>query len=113
MHELSIAQNIVDLVLEKLPESNKKILAVNIKVGEVSGVIPDSLEFCFNIIIKDTKLQGAKLNIERVSATAFCNLCNKTFLIEHFLFTCPSCNGNDIKVLTGTELMVTDIILDD
>ncbi len=113
MHELSIAQNIVELVLENLPDNFKKVVAVNVKVGDISGVIPESLEFCFNILIKDTKLNGAKLNIERVSATASCNLCNKNFQIENLIFNCPYCFSTDTKILTGTELTISDIILDD
>ncbi len=113
MHELSIAQNIVDLVLENIAEEQRKVIAVNIKLGEISGVIPESLEFCFDVITKDTKLQGAKLNIERVSATAYCNQCDKTYQIEHLLFSCPFCFGSDIKILTGNELLISEIILSD
>lgn len=114
MHELSIAQNIVDLVLESLPaDGNKKVLAVNIKVGEVSGVIPESLEFCFNVIVKDTKLDGAKLKIEKISATAHCNQCKEYFRIEHLLFSCPICFSTDIEILSGNELAISEIVIDE
>ncbi|MCX7833309.1 MAG: hydrogenase maturation nickel metallochaperone HypA [Ignavibacteria bacterium] len=113
MHELSIAQNIVDLVLENLPDNINKISIVNIKVGEISGVIPESLEFCFNVIIKNTKLDGAKLNIEKVPATAYCKACDKDFQIEHLLFTCPYCFGTDIKLITGNELEIINVVVDE
>ncbi len=67
MHELSIAQNIVDIVQQHLPETRGgEVQSVKVRVGRLSGVIPESLEFCFSVIVGDTVLRGAELAIELV-----------------------------------------------
>ncbi|HTP13579.1 MAG TPA: hydrogenase maturation nickel metallochaperone HypA, partial [Bacteroidota bacterium] len=67
MHELSIAQNIVDMVHQYAPTGNgETVKSVRLRVGEYSGVVADSLEFCFSAIVADTPLRGTTLEIERV-----------------------------------------------
>lgn len=114
MHELSIAQNILDLVKENIPEGDDvKVKNVNLILGEISGVIPESLEFCFEVITKGTPLEGVMLKIERIPVTARCNKCVLEFKVENLFFLCPECGSSDVKILTGTEMQVSEIEIDD
>lgn len=112
MHELSIAQNIIDLVRENI-DGKTNVKNIYLKLGEISGVIPDSLEFCFDVITKETELEGAKLVIEKIPVTAKCNKCALEFRIENLFFICPECGSADIKILTGTDMQITEIEIDD
>jgi Zn finger protein HypA/HybF involved in hydrogenase expression len=67
MHELSIAQSILDIVREYIPEPRSaEAQSIKVRLGGLSGVVPASLDFCFSAITNDTSLRQAKLNIELV-----------------------------------------------
>lgn len=110
MHEVSIMQNSIKIVLEKAEENNlKNISKITIKIGELSGVISDSLIFAFNSLSKGTIAEGAKFSIEKVDATAMCDDCGIIFKIDHFNKLCPNCNKFSTNILSGYELYVNTI----
>ncbi|HEY9164565.1 MAG TPA: hydrogenase maturation nickel metallochaperone HypA [Candidatus Kryptonia bacterium] len=110
MHELSIAENIVNIVRENVDgNASGKVKVVRVKVGELAGVIPESLEFCFNAIIGGTPLEGARLFLERTRLTARCSSCGKDSEIRDFTFLCAACGSTDLEVITGDELQVMEI----
>ena len=112
MHELSIAQSILDIVREYVPEPRSaEVQSIKVRLGGLSGVVPESLDFCFPAIISDTPLRKAKLNIERVETQLHCSDCRQTSTVEGFLFLCPECGGRDIKLISGAELQVVEIEL--
>ena len=114
MHELSIAQNIFDLVEENVScKDREKVRNINIRLGEISGVIPESLEFCFEVITKGTSFEKSLLKIERIPVTAKCNKCSREFTVENLFFFCAVCGSSDIKILAGTEMQISEIEIDD
>lgn len=114
MHELSIAQSIIDIVNQYLPNENfHSVKSVNIKVGKFSNILVDSLEFCFDALIKDTPLQGATLKIKNIPVQIKCSKCQKISEIEPPIFLCPNCSNNSIKIISGTEMQVEDIELNE
>lgn len=114
MHELSIAQSIVDIVLQHLPPSDGiHVTKVRLTLGAMAGVVPDSLEFCFGAITQGTQIEGAVLEIERMPLTARCGNCGREGEIEPTLFACPSCGSNRLTILTGREMQVRDIEVDE
>jgi hydrogenase nickel incorporation protein HypA/HybF len=115
LHELSIAQSIVDIVLQHLPEeANGQVHSVKVRVGRLSGIVPQSLDFCFNSIVDETPLNGARLEIETVAVTAECLTCGDTFTKDDdTVYICPQCSGNDLRFIAGTELQVVEVALVD
>ncbi|MDP4147137.1 MAG: hydrogenase maturation nickel metallochaperone HypA [Bacillota bacterium] len=110
MHEVSIMESAMDIVLEKAKEHNfKNIHKITIKIGELSGVMSDALVFAFNGVSKGTIAEGAEFLIEKVEATAGCNDCGIIFPIDHFNKLCPSCNKFSTNILSGYELYVNTI----
>jgi hydrogenase nickel incorporation protein HypA/HybF len=110
MHEVSIIQNLIDIVLKKAEENKlKTINKISLKIGDFSGVMKDSLMFAFQGISKGTALQNTELAIERVKATGECIDCNLIFEIEHFNKLCPKCNKFCSSILTGYELYINTI----
>jgi len=107
MHELGLMQNIVDAVQDHARSNNvKKVMKVILEVGKVSGVVPESLEFCFEICTKDTALEGAELEIQSVAAVARCKGCGQDFdLVEHD-FSCPTCKDSAWEMISGRELII-------
>jgi hydrogenase nickel incorporation protein HypA/HybF len=114
MHELSVAQGILDLVQHHVPEDQARdVREVTVRIGALSGIVADSLEFCFSAIVAGTPYDGASLAIERVPTRATCNGCSREFGIEELVFRCPHCGGPSIRVVSGDELQVTSVELAD
>lgn len=114
MHELSIAQNILEIVREYVSEERAaEVQAVKVRVGELSGVVAESLEFCFSAIISDTALKHATLKIESVPAQLHCSACGHSCSPDGLLFRCPGCGAGSIQLVSGTELQVIEIELAD
>ncbi|MBU2445746.1 MAG: hydrogenase maturation nickel metallochaperone HypA [Bacteroidetes bacterium] len=114
MHELSIAQEIVNIVNQYLPENgNNSVRSVKVAVGKLSNILPDSLEFCFEAITTNSNLHGAKLEIEKIPLTVQCGDCNEKSDLEETIFVCPNCGGFNLQILSGRELNVIEIELDE
>jgi hydrogenase nickel incorporation protein HypA/HybF len=113
MHELSIAQNILDIVRESVPEDElADVRIVRLKLGTFSGVVADSLDFCFSVISAETQLARAHLEFEHVPFVVKCRSCQKTFENEIGFVVCPECGGAETVVLSGRELQVMEIELE-
>jgi hydrogenase nickel incorporation protein HypA/HybF len=113
MHELSIAQSILDIVLQHLPPEAPPVETVKVRIGRLSGVLAESLEFCFGVVVSGTPLEGARMEIEHIPAQATCRGCGKGFQVPETLFCCPSCATTDIKLTSGFELQVAEIVVSD
>jgi len=110
MHEVSIIQNVVKIVIDKAIENKfTKVNKVSLKIGELSGVMPESLNFAFKSCIIDTMLEGSILEIEKVKAIAECFDCTQEFPIDHFNKLCPCCNKFCSSIISGYELYVNTI----
>jgi hydrogenase nickel incorporation protein HypA/HybF len=112
MHEMSIAQNIVEVVKQHMPlDDKRRIKSVKLKLGAFADIERDSLEYCFEVITEGTALQGATLDIEEIEMTAKCRGCGATSQLTYGAFVCPVCTSSDIDVLTGAEFEVIGVHL--
>jgi hydrogenase nickel incorporation protein HypA/HybF len=113
MHELSVAQSILDIVQQSVPKDElADVRIVRLKLGTFSGVVADSLDFCFTAITSETPLAKAHLVFEHVPFAVQCRHCQKTFENDIGFVVCPECEGTDTVVLSGRELQVTEIELE-
>ena len=114
MHELSIAEEIVNIVYQYVPNPEKsQVDSVKVCIGKLSNILPDSLMFCFEAITSESPLKGAKLEIIHVPVTITCNICDAESEIEPPVFACPKCGSNQIKITGGTDMRVDSIELND
>lgn len=112
MHELSIAQSIVDLIGQYVPEEEAaEVRHVKVRVGRLAGVVADSLDFCFSAIVSGTSLSRASLDIEEIPIQSRCTGCGEVFAVEGAAFLCPFCGSAELKIVSGTELQVVEIEL--
>ena len=113
MHEMTVTQGIMDIVLKTARDNNaSKVKAVNLTVGTLAQVVPDCVAFYFEILTKDTVAEGAALNIETVQARARCSGCGHEFEADDMLLKCPQCGDVLGKLISGRELAVTSIDID-
>ena len=110
MHEASIAQNLLEIALEKAKDHNaKKITFIRIKVGEFAGVNNVSLEFAFKNFCKETIAEGASLKILNTPLKGQCKKCKLVFNIKKDKFKCLKCNSLEIEIISGYDLYIQDI----
>ena len=113
MHEMSIAQSVLEIVDETLSrEKFNKLKEVVVQVGQLVAVVPDSLIFCFEALIEDTVYQGAKITVEIIPTRAVCNACRHEFEIREICFSCPRCESTEIRVTRGEELTISHLEVD-
>jgi len=110
MHELSITQNILSIVLEqaKVAKANK-ITKINLTIGELSGVVNECVQFYFDIISKDTIAAEASLSFERPPTKLCCRNCAATFSPDDLDWTCPNCREQKVEIVSGRQCYVESI----
>jgi hydrogenase nickel incorporation protein HypA/HybF len=112
MHELGIAQNILQIVQQSVPEEYAAdVRAIRLRIGQLSGVVPDSLSFCFDVLVNDTKMRQATLAIEQVPLVSECRDCKNRFQADDLAFSCPACRSCRLDIVSGRELEVVEIEL--
>jgi hydrogenase nickel incorporation protein HypA/HybF len=107
MHELSIVANLFEILEEQAKEKKaKKITLVRLRVGVLSGVVPEFLETAFNIYKKSTIANQARLEIEKIPLEIECQKCHQRTMKEDFVFICEHCGSRELKTLRGTDLLL-------
>lgn len=112
MHELSIAQNIVEIAIDSVPDKDRnKIERIMLEIGDMSGIVSDSLQFCFDVIKKDTPLKNTEMIIKKIPFLIFCNSCKAETTNEFGIRSCGICNEFNTRVISGTEMKITGLEL--
>ena len=121
MHEFSMAQQIFSIVMKVAKENNvKKILEINIEVGQLTFLNPDQLKFALKVLSEDTIAQDAKIRIEIIQPEIRCNSCKYTGRISYdgpeshtiypiIFLKCPKCGSTDVEIIRGKECNIKNI----
>lgn len=110
MHEMSIAQSLIEIIKEEmLKHKAKGLRSVRLHVGQMASIVPDALSFCFEVITAGTELQGARLVMDVIPLRGICRACNKDFDILDYAFLCPLCGGTEIDTLGGQDLSIVEM----
>lgn len=110
MHELSIARQLLDIVAEAAAQHDlKRVNRLRVVVGALGNVVPEALEFAFDVAGEGTVAAGAELEIVEVPVTVRCNACGAESTLEDFAFLCTACGSLDVTVLKGNELYLDSI----
>lgn len=110
MHELAITRNIVAIVTEAA--QGRKVRRVTLEVGELSGVMTDSIAFCFDAVAQGTVLEKAELDIQVIPGRARCSACGAEFATATLYAPCP-CGSHRREQLQGEELNVKTMELEE
>jgi hydrogenase nickel incorporation protein HypA/HybF len=115
MHEMSIAVAVVGQVEDAAHAAGvTTVRTVRLQVGELAGVVPDSLAFCFELACAGTVLEGARLETEPVAARARCEPCADEWRVGMPPdLCCPACGTAAAELLSGRELLIAGVRWDD
>jgi len=107
MHEMAIAQGILDIVLEAAAgNAAETVVRIKLQVGEMTEVEPEALTFCFAALAAGTAAAAAQLDVEVMPLIGRCRDCGREFKVERFRFLCPECGSAGVEIISGRELRV-------
>lgn len=110
MHEVALAQGIVDIVREQATRAACRVVkVVHLRVGALSSVEPEALLFGFESAARGTVVEGATLAIERTLGKARCMGCERDAQVESRLALCPHCGSGQLLITGGDELRITEL----
>ena len=110
MHELSIMESALSLALEQARQAGAgRVLTLRLRVGVLSGVAPEALEFAFEVLAPGTCAAGAALAIESVPARFWCGGCSREFQADELLAECPGCHQASGEIRAGRELELASL----
>jgi hydrogenase nickel incorporation protein HypA/HybF len=106
MHELSVATALVAQAERAAREAGAdRVTVVHLQLGRLSGLVPESLTFGYEIACQGTVLEGSRLEIERVEPVIWCSPCQANVtLASPNRFRCPTCDTPSAEVVAGREL---------
>lgn len=116
MHEVSVAQDLVELVTHQLAGHGPlRVVAVRLRLGALSGVASQALRSAYGAATAGTVLEGSALHIEEVKVTAFCPRCAANRELDDVApLRCPACGSPTPNVTRGRELEVISVeVVDD
>lgn len=90
-------------------ENGTRIHRIRMRIGALSGVVPESLEFAFEALRPGTMAAEALLEIERIPATFHCSVCDRDFALDEVDFVCPACGGPLNVKGGGREMELADM----
>ena len=120
MHELSMAQGIINAVLETAEANDAtEVNEVSVEVGRLAMINPEQLEFILGVLIENKIMEDAKITFEEIPAEIICSDCNfKGEAIlddsDHYapLVKCPECDSLGVEVLNGKDIVVKNIVIE-
>jgi hydrogenase nickel incorporation protein HypA/HybF len=113
MHELSIMQSALAMALEQAQEAGaSRLLRLRLRIGVLSGVVPEALEFAFEALTPGTLAEGAELAIDQVRARFWCAHCAREFESDDLFADCPGCLRPSGDLRAGREMELASLEID-
>jgi hydrogenase nickel incorporation protein HypA/HybF len=103
VHELSITRSVVDAACERA--AGRTVRSITVQVGALTAVVPEAMQFCFDLVTEGTPAEGARLDLERCAAAGHCRTCDLDFALPDAILLCP-CGSADVAVTAGRELRI-------
>lgn len=110
MHEVGIMEQLLAIAIEHASSKGaSRIHVITMRVGDLSGVVPEALTFAFDVTAKGTIAESAKFEIERVPAQCYCSVCQQRFQPSDWIYECPYCHEISHDIRQGKELELVSL----
>lgn len=113
MHELAVTESIWRIVNERAEAAGaERVTSIHLVIGEMSGFIPDSIQFYFDHLTENTVAEGATLSFTRVPIRLKCWECGREYQPEDRCWICPDCGASGGKTIAGKEFYVEGMVIE-
>lgn len=110
MHEMSLCENILDIIEDNAKQQNfSKVNKIHLEIGKLSHAEPDAMVFCFDSVVKGTMAEGAKLVITRPEGKAKCLDCGNIVVVKELYDICSECDSARLDVIEGDEMKIKNM----
>ena len=110
MHEISLAEDVLQLIEDAARRDRfNKVSTVWLEIGQLSGVEPEAMAFCFDAVTRDTLADGARLEIITLPGQGWCKTCDRTVPMTEVFGACPQCGSYPLRVTAGTDMRVKEL----
>jgi hydrogenase nickel incorporation protein HypA/HybF len=110
MHELSVTQSVLDIALREAEKNEaKRIGKIRLVIGDLAGIVDDSVSFYFDLISRGSIAEGATLEFRRVAPRFRCRQCGTGFSPQDRDWRCPSCGAQGGEVVAGRDFYLESI----
>jgi len=106
VHELAITESMVAAVAERVGEA--RVARVRLQIGQLAGIVPQALRFCFEAYTRGTPMEGAALEIDEIPARGRCPRCGTEVAMPGFLDDC-ACGSIEVDLIAGHELRIKHV----
>jgi hydrogenase nickel incorporation protein HypA/HybF len=111
MHEFSLAEDLLNLAREEARKAGiDRLDKISVRIGSVSGVNIDSLEFAYGFLREqDEMTKNAELVVERVQGRGRCTQCGREVDIDRIFLFCPFCETPTVEIIEGREFLLVSL----
>ena len=110
MHELALTRSLIDLVEREAEKQGfTRTLEIRMKLGEYSGVVPETILDLFPQASQGTAAEGAALLFETLPGRFLCLSCGYEGGVERRAARCPLCGGAALKMTGGREFFIDSL----
>src|SRR5690348_10301247 len=110
MHEMALAEGILGVALDAADGRN--VRRIQVRAGALQQIVPDSLQFCFELAAQDTPAAEAVLELREIPVRVRCRRCGDEGEPPTQPLLCPACGTPEVEVVAGDELLVDAVELD-
>ena len=113
MHEVGIMESVLEIAESQARASGAlRILEIKIRVGRMTGIVPEALEHAFAVLREGTIAAAARLDVEFVPGAFWCVTCAAEFDSDDLIGGCPTCHEPSFDMRRGRELDVVSLEVD-
>jgi len=110
VHELAITQGLLRIALEKVEQAGaRSIRQINLRIGKLSGYLPEAVEMNFRMLSPGTKAEGARLSLEWLPVTCECRECGRQYQAQGQDLRCPGCRAAQFRITGGREMYIESL----
>lgn len=114
MHEMALVQSMIEIVEQEMAQHHvNNVKAIHLAVGRMTCVVPEQMTLCFEILTHNKPLAGVELKMRMVPVTYQCRECTREFTSEGITSDCPYCKGKYPELITGRELQIEFLEVED
>jgi hydrogenase nickel incorporation protein HypA/HybF len=105
MHEIGIMESTLEIAIDNAIKQNARCInKLTMRIGKLSGIVPEALEFAFEVVTAGTIAENATLEMELIAVICYCDCCQQEFQPDDWFFQCPTCDQFSNQIIQGKEI---------